>query len=180
MAHHGRSLVRAGRFSRVAPLDQEPPQPLTIQQLLVIDLMPAQSLADSRIAKDRIRTIAHSAAFLLVSHLVTATLILFAVIEWSGFSLENWPLLVLVFGLLGLDLGFWMALRNQRMRKLEPRFIVRSAVGYCALAAIIFVGVTGPALRATHGDVIVYVGLAATFILSVPAFLSIPALVLET
>jgi diguanylate cyclase (GGDEF)-like protein len=172
--------VRAGRFSRVAPLDQEPLQPLTIQQLLVIDLMPAQSLADSRIAQDRIRTIAHSAAFLLVSHLVTATLILFAVIEQSGFSLENWPLLVSVFGLLGLDLGFWMALRNQRMRKLEPRFIVRSAAVYCALAAIIFVGVTGPALRATHGDVIVYVGLAATFILSVPAFLSIPALVLET
>jgi hypothetical protein len=93
-------LVRAGRFSRVAHSDQEPLQPLTVQQLLVIDLMPPQSLGDARIAQDRIRTIAHSAAFLLVSHLVTATLILFAVIEQAAFSLENWPLLVSVFALL--------------------------------------------------------------------------------
>ena len=171
--------MRAGRFSRVAQSDQGPLQPLTIKQLLVIDLMPAQSLGDARIAQDRIRTIAHSAAFLLVSHLVSATLILFAVVEQAGFSAEHWSLPVSMVGLLGLDLGFWMALRNHRVRKLEARYIVRLTAGYCGLMAITFVGLTGPALSATHGDVIVYAGLAATFMLSVPAFLSIPALVLE-
>jgi diguanylate cyclase (GGDEF)-like protein len=164
----------------VADLNQEPLQPLTIQQLLVIDLMPTQTVADARIAQDRIRTIAHSAAFLLVAHLVTATLIFFAVVEQSGFSSHNWLLLASVLSLLGCDLGFWLALRDQRVRKLEPRVIVRLAAAYCALAALAFEAITATAVRATHGDIIVYVALAATFMLSVPAFLGIPILVLET
>ena len=172
--------MRAGRFSRVAELGHEPLKPLTFQQLLAIDVMPTQSVNDGRVAQDRIRTISHSAAFLLLSHLVSSTLVLLAAFGRSGMTQSNLLLVIPVVALLGTDIAFWAAVRHQRVRKLEPMVVVRMAFGYCALSAGAFVAMTGPALEATGGDPIVYTAIAATLMLNIPAFLSIPALVMAS
>ena len=172
--------MRAGRFSKVADPNQDTVKPLTFPQLLLVDIAGTQTLGDARIAQDRVRTLAHSAAFLLISHVVSATLILLAAVGRSGVDKNTLLLSLPILMLLVLDVAFWMATRRQRVRQLEPKLVIRIAAAYCAAAGVIFVIMTGPALQAAQGNPIVAAALAASFVLSIPAFLSIPLLVLET
>ena len=171
--------MRAGRFSRVADLGQEPVKPLSFAKLLACDIMPAHKHYDARIAQDRVRTLAHSAAFLLISHLVSATLILLTAVGRSGLTRETLSICLPLLLLLVLDLIFWGMIRQQRTRRLEPATVVRIAAAYCALNAAICLFMIQPALDAADGYPVVYAALVASFLLSIPAFLSIPVLVLE-
>ncbi len=171
--------MRARRFSKVTDLGQDPVTPLSLQELLVVDLIATPNIADARIAEDRVRGLSHAASFLLISHIICSTLMILAAVGRSGIGQEN----VLLFGipllaLLGLDLGFFWITRRQRKR-LEPRLVVKLTMGYCAIAGVLCLLITAPALAAAQGAPIVYAALAALFVLNIPAFLSIPVLVLE-
>ena len=172
--------MRAGRFSRVVDLAQEPMSALSFPQLLVVDLASSQNPSDARIAQDRVRTLAHSAAFLFISHLICATLILMTAVGSSGIgAATSWTALPILV-LLGLDVAFWAATRRHRKSKLEAQQVVRIGAAYCLFSGGIFLIMIKPALTAAEGNPVVYVALAASFILSIPAFLSIPALAVET
>jgi len=172
--------VRAGRFSRVADLAQEPIQPLTFPQLLAIDIASSHTLADARVAQDRVRTLAHSAAFLLISHVVSSTLILLTVLGSATETNQTVRVAVPLGILLVLDLLFWFATRRQRSRQLASQMVVRVAAVYCASTGALFLVMIRPAIEAADGNPVVYAALTACFVLSIPAFLSVPALVLET
>jgi diguanylate cyclase (GGDEF)-like protein len=172
--------VRAGRFSKVAELQQEPVRPLSFPQLLIVDIAATHSLYDARIAQDRVRMLAHSAAFLLIAHLVGATLILLSAVGSDGISTATAMTALPMFVLLGLDVAFWLVTRRQRKRQMDPKLVVRLATAYCALTGLSMMLMIKPAIDAANGNPIVYAALAATFFLSIPAFLGIPALVLET
>ena len=172
--------MRAGRFSRVADLGQEEVRPLSIPELLVVDIAGTENLSDARIAQDRVRTLAHSAAFLFISHFISATLILMTAIGSSGMGQAVLWIALPILLLLALDAGFWMATRRHRRSKIEANQVVRIGAAYCLLSGGIFLMMIKPALIAAEGNPVVYAALAASFVLSVPAFLSIPALALET
>jgi diguanylate cyclase (GGDEF)-like protein len=172
--------VRAGRFSRVADLGQEPVRPLSIPQLLVVDILSTHSHSDARIAQDRARILPHSAAFLLVAHIVSGVLILLSVIGEAGVSANTVGTAVPVIALAVLDIAFWFVVRKQRKRQLDPKLVVRIAAGYCVASGLLLMMTIRPAVAAAGGNTIVYAALAASFVLSIPAFLAIPALVLET
>src|SRR3954469_17294741 len=113
---HRRPDLRAGRFSRVADLGQDRVQPLTFPQLLAVDIASKSTLSDARIAQDRVRTLAHSAAFLLISHLVSATLILLTTFGTTRDTMQTLWIALGLTALVALDIGFWAATRRQRKR----------------------------------------------------------------
>jgi diguanylate cyclase (GGDEF)-like protein len=152
---------------------------MSFGKLLVVDVQSTHSHSDARIAQDRVRALAHSAAFLMISHLVSATLILLTAIGASGLSAATMWIVGPMLILLALDAGFWAATRRQRTRQLEAKIVVRIAAIYCALSGATFLMMIGPALHAADGNPVVYAALATSFLLSIPAFMSIPALVLE-
>jgi hypothetical protein len=171
--------VRAGRFSKVADLTKEPTRVLSIPQLLIVDLISAGKLTNERIAYDRAAMLTHSAAFLILAHLVAATLIFLTVAGSDGPSMDSAWTAVLLVALLVLDAGFWMIARMQRNNHMAPWLIVQLAAGYCLGSGLLLTFMVDPALAAGDGNPIIYATIAAALVLTIPAFLSIPFLVLE-
>jgi diguanylate cyclase (GGDEF)-like protein/PAS domain S-box-containing protein len=170
--------MRVGRFSGLSDSGPEPIPPLSPASLLLFDFLPAGDQHDERVACERLHSIAHSAPFLAVAHLVCGIVLLVAHRE-AGVMPD--PLLfgVPLAAVLLLDLRLW-SLTARRARPTRPHAVTRLTAVYAVLGAILWLVVLaavvesgiGPGSPAARSAVVA--GFAAT----VAAFVSIPLLVL--
>ncbi|MDP8913791.1 MAG: EAL domain-containing protein [Pseudomonadota bacterium] len=166
--------MRKGRF---AGLGGRPDavEPLGLIDLLLVDLLPAGDQYDERIGIERVRSLTHSALFLMVAHLACGIALLAC-----GAATSDLPSLILpLTGVLLFDVIFWFATRRERTRKLKPHLVIRLAALYVVMAGalwslLVFSALdcvtpeNGPAIR---------VALSAGFALPIAAFLPIPSIV---
>jgi diguanylate cyclase (GGDEF)-like protein len=169
--------MRKGRFASVSG-SPELLAPLSLVDLLLVDLLAADDQPDERIGIERVRTLTHSAAFLLASHLAAGATILVSLLSAGN----EGGLLAFLFPLaavLALDTGFWFATRRHRTRKLKPHLVIRFATGYVIAVGFLWSLLAGPALAGVTPDngAAIRVALTIGFSLPVAAFLSIPIIV---
>jgi diguanylate cyclase (GGDEF)-like protein len=169
--------MRKGRFASVSG-SPETVAPLSLADLLLVDLLAPDDQSDERIGIERVRTLAHSAAFLLASHLAAGATILASLFS-AG---KEGSLIAVLFPLaavLALDIGFWFATRRHRTRRLKPHLVIRLAAGYVLAVGFLWSLLAAPALSGITPENAAAIRVAVTvgFTLPVAAFLSIPIIV---
>ncbi len=169
--------MRKGRF---AGLGGRPDavEPLGLVDLLLVDLLPAGDQDDERIGIERVRSLTHSAVFLMVAHLACGIALLAC-----GAATPNLPGLMLpLTGVLLFDVIFWFATRRERTRMLKPHLVIRLAALYVGMAGALWSLLAFSALdcvTAENGPAI-RIALSAGFALPIVAFLPIPSIVSGT
>jgi PAS domain S-box-containing protein len=169
--------MRKGRFASVSG-SPDTVAPLSLLDLLLVDILAGDGQSDERIGIERVRTLAHSAAFLLAGHCAAGATIVASLLS-AGREVALTALLVPLAAVLALDLGFWFTTRRHRTRKLRPHLVIRFAVIYVLALGILWSLLVAPifaGLAPEHGAAIRTV-LTIGFALPVAAFLSIPIIV---
>ena len=166
--------MRKGRFAGLAGRP-DAIEPLGLADLLLVDLLPAGDQYDERIGIERVRSLTHSAVFLVVAHLACGLTLL----ACSGDTPNFVPLLLPLTGVLLLDIAFWFATRRERTRKLKPHLVIRLAALYVIAAGALWSLLVSPAIDCITPDngPAIRVALSAGFALPIAAFLPIPAIV---
>ena len=166
--------MRKGRF---AGLGGRPDavEPLSLADLLLVDLLPPGEQSDERIGVERVRSMTHSPMFLMIGHVSCSSMLIAT--AWEAPYLLR--LLVPAIAILLLDLTFWFATRRQRTKGLKPHLVIRYALAYVLLVGSLWSSIVEPALAGATAQTAgtIRVALAAGFALPVMAFLSIPAVV---
>jgi diguanylate cyclase (GGDEF)-like protein len=169
--------MRKGRFASVSS-SPEAVAPLSLFDLLQVDLLAADGQYDERISIERVRTLTHSAVFLLAGHIICGGTLIYSLASVG--KTRGLTQFGIVLGcVLLLDLLFWFATRRTRTIKLKPHVIIRFAGVYVLAVGVLWSLLVDPALAgvtAANGTAIP-LALAGGFALTVPAFLSIPAIV---
>jgi diguanylate cyclase (GGDEF)-like protein len=169
--------MRKGRFASVSG-SPETVAPLSLADLLLVDVLAADDQSDERIGTERVRTLAHSAAFLFASHLAAGATILISLL--SAGKLGNLlAVIVPLIAVLMLDAGFWFTTRRHRTRKLKPHLVIRFAAVYVVAVGFLWGLLAAPALAGVtpENGAAIRVSLTIGFSLPVAAFLSIPIIV---
>jgi len=169
--------MRKGRFASVGS-SPEAVAPMTLAGLLQVDLLAADGQFDERISIERVRTLTHSAIFLLTGHIICGGTLVYSLV--SAGKTEGLIKFGIVLGcVLLLDLLFWFATRRKRTIKLKPHVIIRFSAVYVIAVGVLWNMLVEPALAGitpANGTAIP-LALAGGFALTIPAFLSIPAIV---
>ena len=166
--------MRKGRF---AGLNGRPDaiEPLSLVDLLLVDLLPAGDQYDERIGIERVRSLTHSALFLFGAHLSCG-----AVLLLSAFNAANLVRLAIPLAtILLLDIVFWFGTRRVRTRRLKPHLIIRFTLTYVLAIGLLWSFLVQPALSEITPENVgaIRIALAAGFALPVIAFFPIPAIV---
>ena len=169
--------MRKGRFASVSG-SPDLVAPLSLTDLLLVDLLAADDDSDERIGTERVRTLAHTAGFLLASHLAAGATIVASLLS-VGKQGSVLAVLLPLLGVLALDAGFWFATRRHRTKKLKPHLVIRLAAGYVVAVGLLWSLLAGPALAGSTPENAAAIRVAVTtgFSLPVAAFLSIPIIV---
>ncbi len=166
--------MRKGRF---AGLSGRPDavEPLSLTDLLLVDLLPAGDQADERIGIERVRSMTHSPFFLMAGHASCSG----ALIASAAGSQHLVALIGVTAAILMLDFVFWFGTRRQRTRRLKPHLVVRFSLVYMLAIGILWSLGIQPALASVGPENAgtIRIALAAGFTLPVIAFMSIPAIV---
>ena len=130
--------MRKGRF---AGLNGRPDavEPLSLIDLLLVDLLPAGDQNDERIGTERVRSLAHSALFLFASHLCCAGVLIGSALGSDGILALAAPVAIILL----LDIVFWFGTRRQRTRDLKPHLIVRFSLTYVLAIGILWSSLHG-------------------------------------
>ncbi|HEX8527153.1 EAL domain-containing protein, partial [Allosphingosinicella sp.] len=146
--------------------------------LLLFDFLEAADQHDERVACDRVHSIAHSAPFLAVAHLVCGIVLLLAHRD-LGVAPDPWFVGAPLAAILLLDLRLW-SLTARRARPKRPHLLTRLTALYALLGAILWLVVVAATVEAGVGSAsgsaqaAMIAGMAAT----ITAFMSVPALLI--
>src|SRR3712207_6018997 len=111
----GTDRLRKARFASLSSSGPEAVAPLSLGDLLLFDFLAAEGQYDERVAIERVRTLAHSALFLLAAHLTCAAA-LTPLVVIVGRAFEVAWLFLPLSGVLILDGAFWYMTRRHRTR----------------------------------------------------------------
>ncbi len=141
--------------------------------LLLGDVMAASDRCDARIGADRARLLANSAIFLLGSHLICGMTLLWALAS-SHQTSRLAAILVPLAAVLVLDALLWLSTRLG----LSHHVVVRLSIGYAFLTGMLWSVLAGPAMAAAtpETEAAIRGAVGAGFVLLMPAFLSIPVI----
>ncbi|HEX8534462.1 MAG TPA: EAL domain-containing protein [Allosphingosinicella sp.] len=169
--------MRKGRFASVSG-SPELVAPLSLADLLLVDVSAADDQSDERIGTERVRTLTHSAVFLLASHFAAGATILAGLVSAGNHSSLLGVIIPLAAVLL-LDAGFWFTTRRHRTRKLKPHLVIRFAAVYVMAVGFLWSLLAAPALAGVtpENGAAIRVALTLGFSLPIAAFLSIPIIV---
>jgi diguanylate cyclase (GGDEF)-like protein len=166
--------MRKGRF---AGLKGRPDavEPLSLLDLLLVDLLPAGDQYDERIGTERVRSLTHSGLFLLAAHLSCGAVFLLSATSFANMVELAAPLGIILL----LDIVFWFGTRRERTRRLKPHLVVRFAFTYVLAVGLLWALLVHPALdgMSLESAGAIRVAVAAGFALPVIAFFPIPAIV---
>jgi diguanylate cyclase (GGDEF)-like protein len=172
-------LMRKGRFASLRNTRPDAVEPLSVGALLRFDFIAAEEGQDERVGIERVRTLTHSAMFLILIHALCGSLLLLAALKLDQYD-TLLPLGAPIAVLLLLDFGFWRVTQRKRTLKLKPHIVLRLSALY-ALAAGILWSLLVPTASAELAEVeSAQLALFAGFLLLAPAFFSIPAIVVGT
>ena len=171
--------MRKGRFASVSDSGPEAVTPLSVRALLLFDFLKAEDADDERVANERVRSLAHSATFLFAAHLVCGA-VLVLVAATAGEREHIVRLALPLLGVLLLDVGLWLLTRRARALPLRSHTIIRLSAAYAISLAFFWSLMIQPAaaLGASEHAIAVQVALVTGFMLVIPAFLSIPGIVI--
>ncbi len=164
--------MRKGRFTSISRGSSAAVASVPLADLLLGDIRAASDLHQARIGAERATSIANSALFLLVSHLICGATLL-VVMATSANASDLLSLQLPLAALLLLDGGLLAATRL----KLRHHLLVRLSIAYAILAGLLWSLLAAPMASMAASEPAVRVALAAGFVLLVPAFLSIPAII---
>ncbi len=173
--------MRKGRFAGLSDSRSETVKPLSIGDLLLFDFLAADDRYNERIAFERARSLAYSAPFLTVTHLVCGlVLIAAAFIEQGAGGLRF--LVPPLAALLLLDVRLWLLSSRRGAAPPRPHLIVRLTALYAILGTLFWIMVAAAAVAAGAAEesALFAIALSAGLTATIVALMSIPGLVMVT
>jgi diguanylate cyclase (GGDEF)-like protein len=170
--------MRKGRF---AGLNDEGPgaaRALSLGRLLLFDFQAAEDSYDERVAWERVRSLAWSAPFLTIAHLVCGAALVHGLLFTLPFH-ALLPVILPLVSLLLLDLRLWALTSRRNMADRRPHGVIRLTAAYAVLGAVLWATVIGIVAHiwVVAGSAEVAAALAGGMAATVAAFIAIPGLV---
>lgn len=159
--------MRKGRFSGLSDNSPRAADSLSLADLWLSDFLVSDG-RETGPALDRLRSLAHSVPFLLVTHAFCAVALFLADRSWQVERL--WPLVPLLI----FDALLWLAIRKAVREPARPHIVVRLAAAYILSAAGLWTGVSLSV--GGGGSILSDAALVTGMLVVVPAFFTVPAL----
>ena len=170
--------MRKGRF---AGLNENPEAAARISwaDLLLFDFREADDQYDEQVARQRAGTLAYSAPFLALAHLVCGAALLLGLLD-AGIAPHPWLFGLPLAALLLLDLRLWLLSARRTRKERRPHLVIRLTALYTVLGGLIWIVIAGSFAEAwpRAGNAQTGAALAAGMATTVAAFMAIPGLVI--